>query len=538
MKERSEDMRKSYVWAMLTGIVGFMCINGCSIQAPVESAKRSMMEESVEVMDDAVAETSMEMLTEEAVAAEEPADNEESIVFKQAPDVSIEMRSEQRFSEDWSTETVTFTYHEISVSPEEYQELADALAAYSQGRKAQLDKKADEMNIIAQNALNENADDFWGMYLGTQVVTKRSDSAIYSIMESEVMYGYDEHQNSYYGAVFDVDTGKHLELTDLCEDKNLFLNVVVNQCISDLQTAYPDAEFHDGFEQKIIENIENTTPWYMDATGLTFMYPNETIAEMTGLNGPMKAHVPYEVVEGIIKNKYLPVDSYGVTAVPINYPVLINVNGVEKEFCVHRAYTDDYSENISLSYGTQIINLNEYIMLKNVYLLKQEAGIYLLYDIDYASDDYETYLYQFTEDSVQEMDKIRASIDDANVNGDTFELGFCIDVLGTYTSNQTYYIDENGKFATDETEYEIKQSTDIKTIVNLTIEKDGKMTTLPAGSTIRIIATDDKTKATIVIVSTLEEATLYFNRREDNSFHIDIDGMDQFECFEMLPYAG
>ena len=531
-------MRKSYTWTIIIGCIGFMCINGCSGQVPVERAKNCMMEESVEASDQVTAQASMEMSEQEALSESVSEDSQENVEIVQMPEISIDMCTEHRFSDDWSTETVTVTYHEISVSSEEHQELADALAAYSQGRKAQLDKKADEMNVVAQDILDTDTDDFWGMYLETQVVTKRSDHAIYSIMELESRYGYNINQNLYYGAVFDVNTGEHLELTDLCEDKNLFLNTIVNQCVLDLQAAYPDAKFYNSFEQKIVETIENNTPWYMDATGLTFIYPNGTIAEMENLYDPMKAHVPYAVVEKIMKEKYLPVDSCAVTAVPVNYPVSICVDGVEKEFCIHRTYTEDYSEHISLSYGTNIISLNEYVMLEDVYLLKQESGIYLLYEIDYASDDYETFLYRFTEDSVQEMDKIWANIDDSNVNGDTFELGFCIDVFGTYTSNQTYYIDENGKFATDETEYTIKQSTDIKSIVNLPIEKNGKMTTLPAGSMIRIIGTDNQTKATIVIVSTLEEATLYFNRNEENPYDIDINGMDQYECFEMLPYAG
>lgn len=531
-------MRKSYIWTIITGCIGFLCINGCSGQVPVERAKNCMMEESVEASDQVAAQGSMEMSRQAAMSEAVSEDSQEHVELVQVPEISIDMCTEQRFSDDWSTETVTVTYHEISVSSESHQELADALAAYSQGRKAQLDKKADEMNVIAQDILDTGTDDFGGMYLHTQVVTKRSDHAIYSIMESECMYGYDTCENVYDGAVFDVNTGKHLELTDLCEDKNLFLNTIVNQCILDLQAAYTEANFYDGFEQKIVETIESNTPWYMDAVGLTFIYPNGTVAEMENLQGPMKAHVPYEAIKDMMYENYLPVDTYGVTAVPVNYPVSICVDGVEKEFCIHRTYTEYDEEHISLSYGTNIMSLNEYVMLKDVYLLKRPTGIYLLYDIDHASDDYETFLYRFTKDSVQEMDKIWANIDDSNVHGDTFELGFRIDVFGTYTSNQTYYIDENGKFATDETEYEIKQSTDIKTIVNLPIEKNGKMTTLPAGSMIRIIGTDNQTKATIVIVSTLEEATLYFNRNEENSYNIEINGMDQYECFEMLPYAG
>ena len=76
--------------------------------------------------------------TNEKLMAAIASSNEQQYIVGEGEDVKSE--SEQRFSEDWSTETVTFTYHEISVSPEEYQELADALAAYSQGRKAQLPK--------------------------------------------------------------------------------------------------------------------------------------------------------------------------------------------------------------------------------------------------------------------------------------------------------------------------------------------------------------------------------------------------------------
>ncbi|MEE1032795.1 MAG: hypothetical protein U0L12_11760, partial [Ruminococcus sp.] len=196
-------MRKSCIWAMIAGIAGLLCISGCSSQAPAESNKSRMVDDSVAVAEAEMASEVAESTAEAAAADAEYAVEVESAVPEPAPDVTIDTRSEQRFSEDWSTPTVTFTYHEISVSPEEHQELADTLAAYSQTRKVQLDEKADEMNIKAQKALDENADDFWGMYLDTQVVTKRSDSNIYSIMESEIMYGYDEYQDTYYGAVFD-----------------------------------------------------------------------------------------------------------------------------------------------------------------------------------------------------------------------------------------------------------------------------------------------------------------------------------------------
>lgn len=530
-------MRKSCIWAMIAGIAGLLCISGCSSQAPAESNKSRMVDDSVAVAEAEMASEVAESTAEAAAADAEYAVEVESAVPEPAPDVTIDTRSEQRFSEDWSTPTVTFTYHEISVSPEEHQELADTLAAYSQTRKVQLDEKADEMNIKAQKALDENADDFWGMYLDTQVVTKRSDSNIYSIMESEIMYGYDEYQDTYYGAVFDVTTGKRLELTDLCEDKNLFLNTVVNQCVADLEAEYPEADFYDDYEQIIVEQVKTNPTWYMDATGITFLYADGIVSDGEGFNVPMLAHVPYELVSDSMKAEYLPSETYGVTAVPINYPVSIEINGQEKEFCIHRAYTDEYSENVSLSYGTQIINLDEYVTLQNVYLLKLETGTYLLYDIDHASDDYETFLYRFGEDSIEKMDNIYARIDDSNVNGNTFELGFRIDMLGTYTSYQTYFVDPNGQFATNEVEYKITQATNLKTIVNLPIEKGGKMTSLPAGSEIRLTATDNQTWARFVIVSTLEEATLYVTR-EENSFQLYINGMNQFECFEDLPYAG
>ena len=62
--------------------------------------------------------------------------------------------------------------------------------------------------------------------------------------------------------------------------------------------------------------------------------------------------------------------------------------------------------------------------------------------------------------------------------------------------------------------------------------------TLPAGSHIIINGTDGETYVKFTIQETGEAGILNVVRDKDEYYKISIDGKDENECFEMLPYAG
>ena len=104
---------------------------------------------------------------------------------------------------------------------------------------------------------------------------------------------------------------------------------------------------------------------------------------------------------------------------------------------------------------------------------------------------------------------------------------------------KTYRFDENCEFKTEDTEYILQRNEFVlTTTVDLPITLDGVESTLPAGSHIMANATDGETYVTFTIQETGQTGMLEVQRDVNDYNNVSINGVNENECFEILPYAG
>ena len=101
------------------------------------------------------------------------------------------------------------------------------------------------------------------------------------------------------------------------------------------------------------------------------------------------------------------------------------------------------------------------------------------------------------------------------------------------------FTDENGEFVTEDAEYLLSGNTFVLTTkVELPVLLEGKESILPAGSHIILDATDNETYVKFTIQETGQNGMMMVERNEGDYYQITISGMNENDCFEILPYAG
>ena len=177
--------------------------------------------------------------------------------------------------------------------------------------------------------------------------------------------------------------------------------------------------------------------------------------------------------------------------------------------------------------------------MTNSYLLRNHGEIFCLIEVDFASDDYVTYIYRLTEGRIQEIDQLKGSISMGNINSDKIVMEFWVNLLGTYGGVKNYRFDENQEFVTEDTEYRLSENQVVlTTMVDLPVILEETDSILPAGSHIVLNSTDGERFVKFTIQETGQTGVLLVQRAEGDYYNVSINGINESECFEFLPYAG
>lgn len=193
----------------------------------------------------------------------------------------------------------------------------------------------------------------------------------------------------------------------------------------------------------------------------------------------------------------------------------------------------------SLWLGNQEMPLRDHMVITDAYILRRGEEVYCMVEVDMASDDYETTIYRLTDGVIEKTAQIGAAIDQGNINSDSIVMESWVYLLGTYGGVKTYRFDENGEFGTEDTEYVLHRNEIVlTTTTSLPVTLDDAESTLPAGSHIVINATDNETYVKFTIRETGQTGVMEVNREEIDYYNVTINGMNENDCFEFLPYAG
>lgn len=532
-------------WRISVVLLMFLLFCGCSAKSGEQAADNQL--DSGYGMDEGEETEAYTEAAVDSVAAETGVKACES--FKIETEASLEvvsLSSDHRF-EEYLDDTgkislVDVNYQSISLR-EGNEALRKSIDDWMENREQELEKEVQELQAEAQEKLDQKGSgEFHLCNVWHEIEISRADSRVVSLVEREYTYGVDDWDTDYTCVNFDAESGEQISVNDILVDKQEIYEIAAQYCLDDFSATYKNSYFDEGFKEEVYEMVDEDGKWYLDATGIVLIYEDDDLDYSN--EGVLKAHIPYEELVGYIKPEYVWENTIGVAALSPNQSASLTVNGKNKKITVSSQRDEYYNQNVQISYGEYVEAAGQYSNIDEIYLIKSDAGTYLMLDVNLKSDDYRTCLYVLDGETIVLKDTLDASIDPSNIGSDYFRLEFSIDVLGTYRTSKEYYIDaENKTLVTDDTEFQVSSYSylykKLVTTRELTVEQDGQDIILPAGSKIRILATDNQSEIRILMLDSGEEGILYFERgKGESKFGIYLNGEDQYDCFESIPYAG
>lgn len=513
-------MKKRLLALLLTGIV--VC-SACA-QTQGDSSENSTSQES---QTDLPAQTDAE--------PEESQSSGQSI-----PVITVERRQLQRWTPDNETLLAEVAWDNMTLEGDGYEKAAETVSRLLSSDEEEMAGTADSYAEMAVDQYEAQKDEGWfaNYIFSTSYSIARLDTRILSVSGNTYDYSGGAHGYGYgWGLTIDLQSGAELELSRMAADAPGFWKKVMELVLLDLKNR--EDELYEDYESYVKEGLESTG-WYLDAAGIEFVFTPYEIGPYA--SGNIIVCVPYAEVADYMKPEYLAPEGEYILPVPLGKEVS-DAEGVYHVLIENRQVEEYMWETVLQVNGRHEISLGD-VALQSAYLLHRADGrTFLIFDIDWASDDYETLVYELTEQDAEEKASIGAKLDGRNVRLDKLNLIFTVDVLGTYSSEMYYTLGEEGELTPQEEVYQIKvypESKGLTLIRQLPVTVEGQETILPEGSRLHVSATNWENTIWFEAVTPSGETVtgeIYYERPEED-YQIYIDGVSEYEYFEMLPYVG
>lgn len=240
----------------------------------------------------------------------------------------------------------------------------------------------------------------------------------------------------------------------------------------------------------------------------------------------------------------------GVTEVPLGVEIRVNLSreGVTEDAVrIYQGVAEEEYETmvpVCVEVNGQTLETEDrFEWLISCFLIRQSDGrTYLIFDTDYMSADYVTHLYELTDGELRRASEPVGGACIETVSTDSVVLRETVDVLGTYWPKMQYFIGETGNLVRQEGLYytETFESQIMTVMRELPVLLDGQETTLPVGTRLRITATDNESIAWFCTEEYGQdlsgvEGEIHYTRQD---YEIMIDGVSEYEYFDMVPYSG
>lgn len=430
------------------------------------------------------------------------------------------------------------------------EEAAQALEEWSRNRVEEIEQVRAQ---YAANAMEEGREpsDYYQYSIYESLEAVRIDRRVVSLVEQNSEYSGGAHGN--YGSTavnFDAQAGEILKLSDILTDEEGFQKKAEEELIRKLSDTYQDGLF-PGYEDTIRQMWESGPNWYLDGAGITFIFQPYLIGPYA--MGEARVTLPYKEMEAYLEPSWLPerlstATGVGVLKIPAEEEIPLFFSETDSQAHVLRlgiAGEEGYGP-IRLELGDSSVETESFERIGSAFLdCRTDGRVFLIFDADYASDDFVTFVYELTDGVLKECDRKEGlSVQGGTVNTESLRLRMHLDVLGTYTSFMDYTIDGNGNLEASGEWFEIAENSsawqELLTVRELPVRIKGEETTLPAGSHIRITATDNQGIARFTKTDTGESGEIHYVRGDgaEDTWTIYIDGVPDYEYFETLPYAG
>ncbi len=515
---------KKWKHLALIGIMGIL-LTGCQFNKGTDTAggKDSLL-------------TAFESTEQTAKSLEE---NETELSdAKEAPFVQIENTYYESDIEDY-WQYFNGYYQVASVSGKGYENLEKSVGDWFHDYKQSYQERADRMYLDAKSLENTDSENDTFNYLNETVTTARGDEKIVSFIISEEEYSGGAHGNTYdYGLTFDAQTGEELtfsKLGDIKEDVKTYIKEVI---AADSDIA--DDIIVDDYHAAVDEKIDGEPTWYLTGNGLVIIFNEYELLNFAA--GDYAVTIPYDKMSGFNK-QYAIGDSYFIPlTTSTSATVDIGNDGTTDEISLDGNGMDENGYiKADVNINDNAVTIDEYCYSMTGYYLHTENGQDYILVCTRSDNDYvETYLVGCEDGKPVVLTS--EGMDILAVSGDRLWTSRKVDMLGSYSGYCTVEIKDTAFLRLEERYLYNTKNADWNYALTVTKELpckltiDGKLqdTTLPVGTKISICDSDGESVAGFQ----LEDGT-YGEIYEDTSdWPRTIDGVDENEFFEMLPYAG
>lgn len=458
--------------------------------------------------------------------------------------ISTEKHMKTYYLEEGEITYLYLQYCDVSVEGKDYGNLKRAVENWSLEKSEELRGIYPYYEECAKLSVANHSAEFSPATVYQNVYLARADEAVVSLVEETQKDGsvFDcTYTEKIMGLNYETATGKKLGLRDLTTDWKNFLETAINWITHECQEQYGEA-LEEGYENRIREFFgeEKEPVWYLDASGIVLICEDLSLTT-EGLDmGNVKVHLPYTALGQCIKDAYLPKNTDGVALLEENQEVQLLL-GASKE-PISFLIQCDWKEDVPTAYvklGEKKKKMDTFSTLGKNYLIRKDEEIYCLVQYDCASDDYVTNVYCLSDGVLSQTDHVEASVNPGSISPWKVDMETWVYILGTYGGKMSYHFTEEGKLLTEDMEYQLVENDFVlTTTTDLPVSMEEQETILPAGSHVILTATDNESYVKFVIQESGQTGTLYLSRNEKEYYRIIVDGKDEYDCFEILPYAG
>lgn len=474
------------------------------------------------------------------------------------PVAAIDVETGYRYEYYWddAAESITASLkypvmHLNGETRETYPKLEQAVADLMEEREEILLSVYDSALEAAHEGVQDGA--YPSLYEVTETVAvRRADTRVLSLVLDGFYYTGGAHGMPYsQGVMFDTQTGKQLQLTDVVKDVSQLPALVEEQLeiFYGLDSLYEDLDLQAYFENNI-----NIIQWVLDYHGITLMFQPYEISPFA--SGIQVVTIAFADHEDLFQEKYQEVPADYAVEFQAERGFYYDVDGngtLDSIFAYHAGGESEDFAPMTIELNTVWFEEDTGTYLIEPALIHTAEGKNYLYVSQQYPDDFWVYgVYDLSGGNVEKVDMVyleRHNIMDYEndyyaVQALTDPTDFVLDgyttMLGTAFGYDHYHIGADGLPVPEHDWYYITDETEFTMLRDLTVsvvDEDGNVTgktKAKRGDTVTYYRTDGDVWADII----LPDGTIGRVTPEHGDGLWTIDGVDIEEIFEGIMFGG
>lgn len=447
-------------------------------------------------------------------------------------------------------------------SKERYPKLAERLDERNEENLVIFQNFMEQQVPIAQEHYIDTPEYFYEYCSNSSYSVQRADNLILSVREDCNEYTGGAHgMYGIWGINYDPSTGEELTLADVCAKVDELPVILSEKVIENYADEY---ETFESLESILEEYKPEDYNWTMGYQGITFYFNPYEIASYA--MGTIKVTLWFDESPELFDEKFFEKPTTGyVMELPLDNEVEINLNKERKDKLKISTY---YETEEDEEYGVQRlrVTLNDNSYYEEEYygydfypclvcVNDSDKEQYFLYVQGIAENDYSCIsIYDLNGEEIKMIDRLSGVgfcgvwDEDAGEYGtyyscvfsnpQEFELGTRMEILGTWTGKRLYSIDAENGIPKPMTEYFTISNSWNPAVSRIPLEvtmlPDETKEELAAGTEFYFIRTDGESYVDARLADGRECRIMV----EIVDYVQTINGVDQWECFDNLLYAG